>query len=288
MASLRELRRRIKSVENIQGITKAMELISAVRFKKIDVRNKKALPYYKVLERLISNVVSEDLVSQIPLFEKREIKKELLIVVTGDRGLCGGFNSSVTKRLSAYITESKHEVVLYPIGKVGYKFVKKREWPIHDSWVGLGYAFTPDSLSAKRDEIINLFLSGEYDSIRWVTSSMERVGVQIVKFEKFLDMSYLMDLNAEADDANNTEYIFEPNPLEVLQTLIEIFIKQRFFVLLLSSVTAEYFARMVAMKQATDNGRDVIDSLTLQRNKVRQAMITREISEIIGGVNALS
>jgi len=285
MASLREIRRRIKSAENIRGITKAMEIISAVRYKKFTTRYRKATPFFTKLERLLIDLASNKSVASNPLFSKRERKRELLLVITGERGLCGSFNASILRELIKYLAAGKdRKIAVYPIGKTSVAFVRRRNLDMWKVWSDVGYQFTPDSLKDRFNEVATAFLSGEFDEVNVLTVTLSRTGTSKPVVEPLLDLSYLLKSKKVDRDAG---YIFEPNPEIALQTVAELFIKQKLFVLLLRSITAEYFARMVAMKQATENGKDVIKRLALERNKVRQAMITRELSEIIGGADAL-
>jgi F-type H+-transporting ATPase subunit gamma len=289
MASLRELRRRIKSAENIRGITKAMEIISAVRYKKFTSRYRKALPFYENLKRLVELTASTSLAANNPLFAKREGKRELLMVITGERGLCGNFNSSILKELMKYLTtRTDRKISVFPIGKTAVLFARKRNLNVWRSWTDIGYNFTPDSLKDELNDVLNAFLFKEFDEVNVLTVTMSRGGASKPVVEPFLSLSYLLK---EEDEDNaqmeSVAYIYEPEPETALKVLSELFIKQKLFILLLKSITAEYFARMVAMKQATENGKDVIKRLALERNKVRQAMITRELSEIIGGADAL-
>ncbi len=288
MASLRELRRRIKSAENIRGITKAMEIISAVRYKKINTRYRKATPFFAGLERLLGRIVSEARAAGNPLFARREKKRELLLVITGERGLCGSFNSGILKELMKYLAANPgRKISVYPIGKTSVNFCRRRGLDIWKTWSDVGYQFTPDSSQEKLGEVTGAFLAGEFDEVNVLTVTLARGGASKPVIEPFLSLAYLLKKSEEASAAKSVEYIFEPDPESVLKSLIELFVKQKFFILLLRSVTAEYFARMTAMKQATENGKEVIKKLTLERNKVRQAMITRELSEIIGGADAL-
>lgn len=288
MASLREIRSRIKSVQNINGITKAMELISAVRYKKLGNRYKGAMPYYDAIENLIDRVVSSERVSQNPLFENRPVKNELVILFTGDRGLCGGFNSMIVKEFIRYQTQNQDRVIKpYVVGKVGRAQLLSRKIEVFDSWIDIGYAFTLSSIKEKIDELTNLYLSGQFDRISILCNASLRSGAYVQKMEPFLNLNYLMKKEV-AENQSNREYIYEPEAEGVLNSLVDLFVRQRFYTYLLRSVSAEYFARMLSMKTATDNGRDMIQDLTLLRNKVRQAMITRELSEIIGGSEALN
>ncbi|MCA9395596.1 MAG: ATP synthase F1 subunit gamma [Candidatus Omnitrophica bacterium] len=288
MASLREIRQRIKSVENINGITKAMELISAVRYKKIDKRYKGAIPYYETLESLIDRIISPERIAGNPLFEVRPVKKELVVVITGDRGLCGGFNSLIVKEFMRYQAQNKdRQIVPYVVGKVGKSQLQNRKVDLFDSWTDVGYDFTLSSIKEKIDRLTELYLTGEFDAVNILCNAGSRSGAYSQKMEPFLNLSYLLK-NESNENKSEGGYIFEPEAEGVVNSLVDLFVRQRFYTYLLRSVSAEYFARMLAMKTATDNGREMIEDLTLLRNKVRQAMITRELSEIIGGSEALN
>lgn len=287
MSSIRTIKRRIKSVKSIREITKAMEMISAVRFKRVETRFRRSLPYTQSLEGLIRRIVTPEIAAAHPLFEKRESKKELLITVTGDRGLCGSFNTNLLRAAENLLKErAGRDVRVLSIGKVGTGFAKRRGWKLYDTLGDLGYRFTPQSLAPLSDRLVKEFLSGGFDAIDILSMSAPKGGFARPLIEPYLGLSFL----AEGKDpkAAETDYIFEPDRASTLATLVELFVRQRLFITLLRSVTAEYNARMVAMKLATDNGKKLLKELTLERNKVRQAMITKEISEIIGGVNALS
>lgn len=287
MSSIRTIKRRIKSVHNIYEITKAMEMISAVRFKRIETRFKKSLPFIQGLEQLISRLLSKELVEGNPLFEKRENRKELLITVTGDRGLCGSFNTSLLRFADQYLKENHNrDIALFSIGKVGASFFRRHGLPCWDTLGDLGYKFTPESLDSLINRFRSEFLSGNFDRINILSMSFSKSGVARPLLEPYLGLSYLVDQKPK--DVPDRDYIFEPDQKTTLEALIGLFVKQRFFMTLLRSVTAEYNARMIAMKLATDNGKEILKELTLKRNKIRQAMITEEISEIIGGVNALN
>lgn len=288
MASLRTIKRRIRSVKSISEITKAMEMISTVRFKRVETRYRKSQPYFLGLTELIGRILSEEAVAGNPLFEKRELRRDLVIIVTGDRGLCGSFNTNVLRRAEICSRESAgREIEFYSVGKVGTGFMKRRGWKLWDVYTDLGYRFTPASLAPVVEKLKTAFLSGAFDRIRILASDVSWSGVPKVILEDFLSLSHFLD-EKKKTPAAELDYIFEPDRRTTLETLIELYIKQKLFSVFLRSVTAEYNARRIAMKLATDNGKDLLKELTLERNKIRQAMITKEISEIIGGVNALN
>jgi F-type H+-transporting ATPase subunit gamma len=290
MASLRIIKRRIKSIKSINEITKAMEMISAVRFKRVEGRLRKSLPYTEAIEGLISRILTEEAVAAHPLFEQRaEMGNELLVVLTGDRGLCGSFNTNVLRRAESYVRHSKRPIEFLIVGKMGIATAKRRGWKVWDTLSDAGYKFTPESLNALSAKIAGAFKAGNFSHVNMLRMELSRGGAQKPVIEPFLNLRYLLEKRraAQRAQAYAVEYIFEPDRATTLGTLIDLYVKQRVFITLLKSVAAEYSARMIAMKLASDNGKDLIKELTLERNKIRQAMITKEISEIIGGANAL-
>jgi F-type H+-transporting ATPase subunit gamma len=178
------------------------------------------------------------------------------------------------------------ETAFFAVGKIGAAFLKRRGYRIAETLTDVGYRFTPETLVPLVDKLKTAFLSGEYDRIGILSMSLAKGGVSRPVHEPFLDLSFFLE--GKRTKGPELDYLFEPDRKAVLEALVTLYVKQRFYMALLGSVMAEYNARMVAMKLATDNAKDLIKELTLERNKVRQAMITKEISEIIGGVNALN
>lgn len=286
MSSLRTIRRRIRSIQNIHEITKAMEMISAVRFKRVEQRFHSSLPYGDSLEAILSRLLSEEVVAENPFFAKRDKRKELLVMMTGDRGLCGSFNSNLLRYAEIYLAEhTDREISVYSVGKVGTSFARRRGWNLIHSLSDVGYRFTPESLKSFGDFLVSSFLSGRFDEINLLSMSFSKGVAAKPALETYLGLYYLAE-HKPADD-RGMDYIFEPDRKTTLEALVHLFLKQRLFVTLLRSVAAEYNARLLAMKMATENAEDFIKELTLVRNKLRQASITEEIGEIMGGVNAL-
>jgi len=287
MSSIRVIKRRIRSVRNINDITKAMEIISSVRFRRVEIKLRKSLPYFDQLKALMHRLASPSLVEGNPFFESRTVKRELVIFATGDRGLCGSFNHHVTRQLDGYLKENPgRDISVFPVGKVGLAFARRSSLKIYDQRVDLGYRFTLDDLKPVTEKLVQAYLSGKFDAIKILAMRLVRIGVQKPFFETFLGLEDF--LTEKKESTNELSYIFEPNQRVALEAVTELFIRQNFYIKLLHSVTAEYNARMIAMKLASDNGEELLKDLTLLRNKIRQAMITQEIGEIIGGVNALS
>lgn len=285
MASLRQIRRRMKSIENIHEITKAMEMIAAFRFKKAEGRFARSKAYFLEMEKLVSNLSGFATELSHPLFEKRAIKKKALIVMTGDKGLCGAYNANLLRSANLWFIQNKGAgAFMIPVGKVGHEFFRKKQVPVI-----LGYPekSAADLALAKKitGEVKGLFLSGQTDSVEILYTSFRPGGAGHGQTHSFLSLNYLIQTGHNA--AESIDYIFEPAFETVFISLLEKYLEGKIYMALLESLTSEYAARMMAMKQATENGEEVLDKLRLLRNKTRQAVITRELSEIVGGASVL-
>lgn len=283
MASLRQIRRRMKSIENIHEITKAMEMIAAFRFKKAENRFSRSRAFLTELEKLVGNLAASAGQMEDPLFERRQIRKRTLVVMTGDKGLCGAYNANLLRAALDWMRgNAQDELTLVPVGKVGAEFCRRKKLPVAFT---VGERGAIDAAYAQRlnQELKNLFLSGRTDAIEILYTNYRVGGTGQNLFAPFLSLSRLMD----AQTQTSAEYIYEPVFKDVFLTLVSRYLEGKVYLTLLESVTSEYSARMVAMKQATENGEEVLDSLKLLRNKTRQATITRELSEIVGGAAAL-
>ncbi len=285
MASLRQIKRRMKSVDNIHEITKAMEMIAGFRFKKAEQRFIKAKPYLLEMEELVADLsrCREELA--YPLFETREIRKKALVLVTADKGLCGAYNTNLFKSALAWFEENKdYETSLVPLGKKGCEFFKKKQVP---------YLFSyPEKLAvdlemAKKiaQELKSLFLTRKVDSVELLYCSYRPGAAGRNLRVPYLSLSRLCE--NRKGKAPEVDYIYEPDFDTVMNSLLSAYLEGKIYLTLLESITSEHNARMIAMKQATDNGEEVMDDLTLLRNKTRQATITRELSEIVGGAGVL-
>ena len=302
MASLRQIRRRMRSVGNIHDITKAMEMIAGFRYKKAENRLSQAKPYLVEMEKLVGNLsVSIDNL-QYPLFEKRQIRKKALAVMTGDKGLCGAYNANLIKAALKWASQNESlETSFIPIGKVGSEFFKRKHMSILASYPEKA---TADVTLARQmtDQLKEKFLQKEVDSIELLYIEHLLGGAGRIQIRHFLSLNYLfeglgtttfpvtkypVDFTKNKKQKKSIDYIYEPSFNEVFIPLVERFLEGKLYLSLLESLASEYGARMVAMKQATENAEDVLDDLTLLRNKTRQATITRELSEIVSGANAL-
>ena len=279
----------MKSIHNIHEITKAMGMIASFRFKRSENRFSKAKNYFVEMEKLVANLsaaAGEKL--EDALFEKRKIKNKALVVMTGDKGLCGAYNANLLKAASQWLkaNEAFHPRII-PVAKVAHDFYRKKHVPTL-----LGYpekALANLELAKKiTEEVKRAYLSGQVDSVDILYASYKPGTPGRNKQMPFLSLRYLMEKSQdEKKAAQAPEYIYEPDFNTVFLTLLSRYLEGKIYMTLLESLTSESSARMLAMKQATDNAEDVLDNLKLLRNKTRQATITRELSEIVGGASVL-
>ena len=294
MPSLKEVKNRIVTVKSTQQITKAMKMVAAAKLRRAQDRIIQIRPYSQKLNGILQNV-SATLGDEIEnaYAVEREVKKVLIVVITSDRGLCGGFNSSVSKRAVSLINSkyqsqlANGDVEVLCIGKKGYDYFKRREYNVESKFNELFSDLTFDSAREAAEYAMVGFLSREFDVVEVVYNEFKNVATQIVQAEQFLPISSEL-----VEDKNEKEvqmdYIFEPDKLEIVKELIPKSLKISFYKYLLESNAAEHGARMTAMDKATDNAQELIKELQLTYNRTRQAAITKEILEIVGGAEALS
>ncbi len=286
MASLRQIRRRMKSIENIHEITKAMEMIAAFRFKKAEHRFTRSKHYFFELERLFSNFSASIENLTDPLFEKREVTKKLLVLVTADKGLCGSYNTNLFKKTMLWLKENqKFDAALLTIGKMGYEHFKKRPVTLLSVYPDRSQV---DIAFVKKitEDLKTLFLNKTVDSIEILYTDFRVGSAGRTKVIPFLSLGYLLE-ETGSSGLPPIDYIYEPGLNEIFRALISKYLEGEIYGVLLESLVSEHSARMVAMKQATENGEEVLDDLVLLRNKTRQATITRELSEIVSGSSVL-
>jgi F-type H+-transporting ATPase subunit gamma len=286
MASLRDLRRRIKSIKSTQQITKAMKAVSAAKMRKAQDSVLFARPYSKRIKAVLGRVAVASSGVKHPLLAVREPKKVAYIIMTADRGLCGGFNSNVIRSATQEIKKKTVEFNLITIGRKSRDFFQRRGYKIAKQYVGLGeevrYATAKDIASF----IIEKYSAEEYDEVYLIYSQFINVLVQKPVMHKILPAEPPAEERTE-DDARKVDYIFEPSAEAVLSELLPRYIENAIFQGLLETKAGFYSAQMTAMDNATKNASDMIDQLTMNLNRARQAQITKEISEIVGGAAAL-
>ncbi|HYG15920.1 MAG TPA: ATP synthase F1 subunit gamma [Bacteroidia bacterium] len=290
MANLKEIRIRISSTMGTQQITKAMKLVSATKLRRAQGAITQMRPYANKLFGMLGNLAgSVEDESLGRYFDNREIKKVLVVVLTSDRGLCGAFNSNVIKKTRALLENKyahlpKQNVTLLCIGKKGAEFFIKAGYKVDTSYRELFQRLDAANAFEAGEYAVKAFLNGEYDRVDLVYNQFKNAATQILKDEQFLPV----DLDAMKGKESNVNYIFEPGKVEILNDLIPRAMKTKFYRALLDSFASEHGARMISMDKATDNAGELLKALRLKYNQARQAAITNEISEIVGGAAALS
>ncbi|HEX9751571.1 MAG TPA: ATP synthase F1 subunit gamma [candidate division Zixibacteria bacterium] len=288
MPSSRDIKRRIRSVKSTQQITKAMEMVSAAKLRKAQMRAEQARPYRGKLELILSNisaaVVRPDQPPPHPFFQARTpVKKSTLILVTADRGLCGSFNAYLIRRALVFLKDyNPANVELICIGKRGYDWFRKRQWPIAAKHLDFGGTIGFARVRAIAADLTARFRSGETDEVhliytRFITTARSSV----------TQSQYLPIKPHEGRADKSSDYIFEPAPAAIFADLMPRYATTLLQSALAESFASEHAARMMAMGAATSAAGDMIDTLTLQYNKARQAAITKELLDIVGGAEAL-
>ncbi|WP_430929195.1 ATP synthase F1 subunit gamma [Polaribacter marinivivus] len=286
MANLKEIRNRITSIKSTMQITSAMKMVSAAKLKKAQDAIVAMRPYSSKLTELLQNLSATlDGDTGGAYSKQREVSKVLLVVVTSNRGLCGGFNSSITKEVVKTISEKYSDVSvdLFAIGKKGADVLSK-EYNVVATRNDIYDELTFDNVAGIAEKLMNLFAEGTYDKIELVYNQFKNAATQLPQVEQFLPIKPI-----EGGEAiTNSDYIFEPSKLEIVEALIPKSLKTQLYKAIRDSFASEHGARMTAMHKATDNATDLRDELLLTYNKARQAAITNEILEIVGGAEALN
>jgi len=299
--SLREYRARIKSVESTKKITRAMELIAASRIIKAQQRAQAAAPYARELTRAVSAVATYSNVDHPLTTEPEDPKRAAILIVTSDRGLAGAYSSSVIKeaeRLAEKLRAEGKEVDVYISGRKGVAYFNFRRRPIVEQWTGFSDQPTYDVAREIGDRLIEAFLSEEETATEGRGAGVDEVHVVFTRFRsmlvqeptavRLLPLEVVEGEERPADEEVLPLYEFEPSAAEVLDGLLPRYVQSRIYFALLQAAASELAARQRAMKSATDNAEELIKKYTRIANQARQAGITQEISEIVGGVNALA
>jgi F-type H+-transporting ATPase subunit gamma len=293
MANLKEVRGRITSVKSTQQITKAMKMVAAAKLRRAQNAITQMRPYAQKLEGVLQNVTASlgEGDFSTPFAQVRQPKNILIVYVTSDKGLCGAFNTNINKAV-INLLQTKYArqyqdgtVTLMPVGKKGYEFFKRRNYKIEEKYALLlslkGLSF--ENVKEAAEFVMNAFKEGTYDAVEIVYNEFKNVATQIVQTSQFLPV-----LPATTGKASSADYVFEPNKTEIVQDLIPKSLKIKFYKSVLDSIASEHGARMTAMDKATENAGELLKSLQLEYNRTRQANITKEILEIVGGAEALA
>ena len=288
MPSLIDLRRRIRAVKNTEKITKAMKTVSASKLRRAQERILGARPFAREMQRVLYGLSTGIDVVAHPLLappDPGSSASALLVVITADKGLCGGFNSALLRRATAYAQDSDNEVALALIGRKGRDFFRRRKIDVRYEKVNIFNDLQYSHAQAVAEMAIQQFTGNQVSSVQLLYNEFKSVIQQDVVVEQLLPIPRL----APSEDEREVlaEYLFEPSSDQIFQTLLPRHVEVQIFRALLESAAAEHAARMTAMDAATRNAGEMIDSLTLHMNKVRQATITRELIEVVSGAQAL-
>jgi len=300
MPSLIDLRRRIRAVKNTQQITKAMKMVAASKLRRAQERIMNARPYAVQMQRVLGSVASHVDPSIHPLLAAREPRpdsKTLVIVVTGDKGLCGSFNTNVIKGAGAYITELSGPAVLGLVGRKGRDFFGRRGFAVLFEQIGIFQKLRFEDAREIAKAAMEAYISGEVDRVVLAYNEFKSVMTQRVVIQQLLPIARVdVEEGGEAAAPQGVspgegylpvEYLYEPSPQEIFNQLLPRYVEVQIYRALLESNAAFFAAQMTAMDTATKNSADMIANLTLYMNKVRQAAITREIIEVVSGAQAL-
>lgn len=286
-SNIRDIKRQINSVQNMKQITRAMEMVAASKLRRAQESAQAARPYADKIKEVIGSIASSNNDITHPMLETREINKTGYLIITSDRGLAGGYNANVLRKLMTIINErhsSPDDYALYVIGRKGMEYFNKRDMPVNENITGLSDSPKFSDIKTIASKAIANFENGTYDELVLVYNEFVSALQQVPVEKRLLPMA---DETLQ-QDGPATEYEFEPSPEEVLDDLLPKYAETLIYSALLEGKASEFGARMTAMGSATNNATELIDDLTLAFNRARQAAITQEISEIVAGASALS
>ena len=289
MATLRDIRRRIRSVESTQKITRAMKLVAAAKLRRAQERLVSGRPYAAKMAALLSSLVRRAEGDAHPLLVRRPAARKRLVIITADKGLCGAFNSNILRASLAFLREQgETSVTLVVVGKKARDFYRRRQYEVKSEMLGffdrLAYSHAQELAGGLMQE----YLSGEVDEVHLMYNEFRSVAVQRVKREQLLPIESTDAPEGQAGGEGATgDYIYEPSPEAILAALLPRHVTTQVYRALMESVAGEYGARMTAMEAATKNAKEMISVLSIQYNKARQERITKELLDIVGGAEAL-
>jgi F-type H+-transporting ATPase subunit gamma len=297
-ATLRELRGRIRSAGSIKKITKAQEMIATSRIGKAQARLQAARPYAAEITRMLTTLAEEAALDHPLLVERPEPKRAGVLVVSSDRGLCGAYNSSVLRRSEELFSRLRADgktPVLYTVGRKAQGYYTFRNWDISESWTGFSERPSYEDAANVAETLVGAFMAGADGDDEDGTAGVDELHIVYTEFKSMMSQSAeahriapMVVEYVEEDRGPHTLYSFEPDATTLFEALLPRYLTTRVYAALLESAASELASRQRAMKSASDNADDLIKALTLEANRERQAQITQEISEIVGGANALA
>ncbi len=291
MANLKEVRNRIASVKSTQQITKAMKMVSAAKLRKATDRIIQMRPYADKLSGILKNLLASAEDISLDFATEREAKNVLIILITSDRGLCGGFNSNLVKTAIRTIKENysdqaaKGNVSVLTVGKKGLDHFKRTQHNINSDYVELFGKLNFEDAAEAANHVMEGYSAGTYDRVELIYSRFKNAGTQIFQVDQYLPVD-LTPAN-EASSPTNLDMIYEPSQQRIVEELVPLILRTQFFKALLESNASEHGARMTAMDKASENANEMLKELKLSYNRARQAAITTELIEIVSGANAL-
>jgi len=284
MATLRDIRKKIRSVENIKQITKAMEMVAAARLRRAQAKAEQSQPYASKMRQILQNLASASTDFTHPLYEQREVKKTGLVVVAADRGLCGSYNTNLFLAADRFLKRyTPDRVELMAVGRKAVDYYRRRKWAIRHRVPEWGGKIAFPQVKTLANQLVSWFLLGELDEVWLVYTHFISIPSRKVVIEKFLNI----EKPKTGEKQLTSDYIFEPNPTEIYAEILPRYCVTKIQTVLDEAYASELAARMISMGAATKNAEEMIDHLTLVRNKARQASITKEMLEITSGAEAL-
>lgn len=290
MANLKEVKSRIQSVVSTQQITKAMKMVAAAKLRRAQDAITQMRPYADKLNKILRNLSSGEVTEDNKYGEVREVKNVLLIVISSDRGLCGGFNNNAFKTAVRHIEKNykslneQERISILPLGKKALDYFRKRGFKIHGEFWDIFSDISFENVQKPALFAMEQFVAGNYDKVEIIYNEFKNVATQVLKVEQFLPV---LPPEEEGEKTAEIDFIYQPSKENIIKELIPKSLKTQLFKAVLESNAAEHGARMTAMDKATDNAGEILKELRLTYNRTRQAAITNEILEIVAGAEAL-
>jgi F-type H+-transporting ATPase subunit gamma len=283
MAALLDIRRRIRSVKSTQQITRAMKMVAAARLRRAQDRIFNARPYAKQMMALLSSLAARTTDRSHPLLAERPVERQLLVLVTADRGLCGAFNTNLIRAAQSYLDEHRdRDVSIITVGRKGRDYFIRQPVKVIGEYINIFGRLEFSQAQPISQRIIELYMKEKVDAVDVIYNEFKSIMTQRVRVERYLPIKPIVPAQGES----LIDYIYEQPAQEIFNALLPRYVETEVYRALLESQAAELAARMTAMDAATNNAREMIDNLTLYMNRVRQAQITREIIEVVSGAAA--
>ena len=288
MPSLIDMRRRIRSVRNTQQITKAMKMVAAAKLRRAQESAFNARPYAGLIKEVLASLAVRSAVQQHPLLARRTQQRLLALVLSGDRGLCGAFNTNIVRATERFLQEhSGQEVELVLIGRKSRDYFRRRPVKIAREYVNIFARLNYNHAQEIASEVITSYSQEAADGVFLVYNAFKSVLSQRVMVEQLLPLADFQPSAGSSDAFSSVDYIYEQPPQEIYASLLPKYVEVQIFGALLESAASEHAARMTAMEAATSNAGEMIDDLTLKLNRIRQAAITKELIEVVSGAASL-